>query len=204
VLVVTTLEAWTAACSSQQPPGEPPEAQPAVRAEPEPSPSPAELARMHEEHLESVEVPLEGAVLASLPARGEAPEPLVVATPVSPLGIGREVVYSIESLRFPIGVRAIQQSSREVLDQLADRLALGDAEFYLEVQGHADGSGPEFENERLAALRAEAVRSYLLDRTGLPEDRTAVVSLGSTQPIGDDRTAFGRGLNRRVVVLVLR
>jgi outer membrane protein OmpA-like peptidoglycan-associated protein len=180
----------------------PPEA--VSRAEAPPGLGPAEAARLAEEQLETVEVPVGGVVLASLPASEPTPTPLVAATPVSSLAIGRELVYTIDGVRFPIGVRSLAPRSREILDQVADRLALGDATYFLEIQGHADGSGPEFENERLAHQRAETVRSYLLSRSGLPPERTAVVSLGSTRPVADDRTQMGRALNRRVTVLVLR
>jgi outer membrane protein OmpA-like peptidoglycan-associated protein len=183
---------------------EPLPAEPLARETAPEGPGPAEVARWNEEQLESVEVPLGGVIAASFLEIAPTPTPLVPATPVSPLALGRELVYTVDGVRFDVGTRALERPARDVLDQVAERVALGDAIFFLEIQGHADGSGPEFENERLARLRAESVRSYLVDRASIPAERTAVVSLGSTRPLADDRTAAGRALNRRVTVLILR
>jgi outer membrane protein OmpA-like peptidoglycan-associated protein len=113
------------------------------------------------------------------------------------------MVYAL-AVPFPAGGAALTARARSILDQLSARLNLGDSNFYLEIQGHADSSGTDVANMAIALERAQAVRAYLLVSSGLPAARIAMVSLGAGQPIADNSTPEGRAANRRAVVLVLR
>jgi OOP family OmpA-OmpF porin len=66
------------------------------------------------------------------------------------------------------------------------------------VEGHTDSSGSDAYNLKLSQQRADAVRQYLLDK-GIPASRITAKGFGETQPVGDNATADGRALNRRVV-----
>ncbi|HRH68567.1 MAG TPA: OmpA family protein [Flavobacteriales bacterium] len=90
----------------------------------------------------------------------------------------------------------------DVLRQLAD-LLLADPALQLRITGHADDSGTSAHNQVLAQARADRVRSTL-EHLGVPADRTMVLSMGSTQPVGDNATPEGRALNRRVEVELVR
>ena len=114
-----------------------------------------------------------------------------------------EVVYVIDDLRFAPGSTTLTPESRSILDQLAERLLLEDAGYYLELQGHADAAGSAQANLLTGGERAQAVRLYLHAR-GIPLHRIGAVSLGSSAPAADNRTFEGRSENRRVVVVVLR
>jgi flagellar motor protein MotB len=69
----------------------------------------------------------------------------------------------------------------------------------IEVEGHSDSAEPEA--ERLAALRAAAVRDALI-RAGAPAEGVSVRALGNTRPIGPNNTAQGREANRRIEIVI--
>jgi outer membrane protein OmpA-like peptidoglycan-associated protein len=69
------------------------------------------------------------------------------------------------------------------------------------IIGHADDRGGAASNLRLAATRAAAVRSYLID-LGIDAERLFMSSRGEASPKRDDYTADGRHSNRRVQIFV--
>lgn len=81
-----------------------------------------------------------------------------------------------------------QQSQIQQLSAVADRI---------EVRGRTDGKGLKGPDERVARLRAEAAKRYLLDR-GLPSNIIAVSYQAAGDYIADNHRSAGRGMNRRV------
>jgi outer membrane protein OmpA-like peptidoglycan-associated protein len=150
--------------------------------------------------LEREEEELSAATVAAYQALARARE----AEQVAAGRLQPETVYVVEGLRFPPGTTALDPEARSILDQLAERLAMENAGYYLEVQGHADASGSEAANLQIGRARAEEVERYLHREKGIPLHRIGVVSFGSTAPAADNRTEEGRSQNRRVVVVVLR
>lgn len=67
----------------------------------------------------------------------------------------------------------------------------------IEVIGHTDASGDEHWNQRLSLARARAVAEFLEQR-GIAADRLKSVGVGSSQPVADNQTRYGRSLNRRI------
>lgn len=72
----------------------------------------------------------------------------------------------------------------------------------IEITGHTDSSGDESLNQRLSLARAHAVADYLAQR-GIVATRLNPVGVGSSLPIADNRTRYGRGLNRRIDIRFL-
>jgi outer membrane protein OmpA-like peptidoglycan-associated protein len=71
--------------------------------------------------------------------------------------------------------------------------------------GHTDASGPEQHNVGLGNRRADAVRQELYSQLSGFLKRVAIdiePSPGRSKPVADNRTAAGRGANRRVEVFV--
>jgi outer membrane protein OmpA-like peptidoglycan-associated protein len=169
-------------------------------------------ARAHEQAAERFHVPVaEGAE----PVPQEAPDNVPSAVlsgaprPISELATGadgrpRKAVFLIDDLRFAPGEHGLTDETLRRLDGLVDRLRVEDGGFRIEVQGHTDSIGAEGWNRALALERAETVRAYLAQATGLGADRTAAVAVGSRSPVADNSTVAGRARNRRVTVLVLR
>ena len=67
------------------------------------------------------------------------------------------------------------------------------------ITGHTDASGDETFNRQLSLRRARAVASYLAER-GILTDNMITVGAGSSMPVADNGTRYGRSLNRRIEV----
>ena len=67
----------------------------------------------------------------------------------------------------------------------------------ISITGHTDSSGNETWNQQLSLDRARAVAGYL-GQKGIEPGRFIVVGAGSSVPVADNATRYGRGLNRRI------
>ena len=77
-----------------------------------------------------------------------------------------ETVFRVEGVRFEPASAELTVESRALLDQLAERLRVEDAGYYLEIQASAvEGEGAPGDLHR---VRAETVRRYLHHDGGLP------------------------------------
>ncbi len=72
----------------------------------------------------------------------------------------------------------------------------------IEVQGHTDSSGSKALNDKLSQSRADAVRNHLVNELKVDGSRVWAKGYGSASPHGDNKTAEGRKLNRRVVAVI--
>ncbi len=109
-----------------------------------------------------------------------------------------------DDVLFASGSAELDRSGRNVLVKLAGRLtSLTD---FIEVRGHTDNRAIRGSlakqypsNWELAAARASSV-VRLLEETGVPGDRLAVVSYGPNEPVAPNDTAANRALNRRIEI----
>lgn len=93
----------------------------------------------------------------------------------------------------------LTQAGTQALDALGAALkdpALASARF--EIGGHTDASGGADYNLKLSEKRAEAARSYLIERTGVPAARLTAVGFGRARLY--DASAPTAAVNRRVQV----
>lgn len=70
------------------------------------------------------------------------------------------------------------------------------------IEGHTDSVGTEEYNQGLSERRANAVRNVLINRYGIAASRLNAVGFGESRPIGNNSTAAGRELNRRIEAAV--
>ena len=70
------------------------------------------------------------------------------------------------------------------------------------VLGYADSSGSVAANQKISLQRAEAVRTYLVDRHGIDASRIQVEGHGSSDPVASNDTREGRIKNRRLEMAV--
>ena len=66
------------------------------------------------------------------------------------------------------------------------------------VAGHTDNVGDPDSNLKLSTARAEAVRNWLIEASGIPATQFAIQGYGDTRPAADNHTEAGRAKNRRV------
>jgi outer membrane protein OmpA-like peptidoglycan-associated protein len=91
--------------------------------------------------------------------------------------------------------------ARARLDEVAGVLKRMAPERQIAIVGHADATGTDEYNRRLSEKRADAVRSYLLQR-GVAAERVVARGLGEQEPIAPNQTAEGRANNRRVEIVI--
>lgn len=71
----------------------------------------------------------------------------------------------------------------------------------IDLVGHTDSIGSDAYNQRLSERRADAVKTYLIEKGVNPALITAK-GMGERQPIASNKTAEGRAQNRRVEITV--
>lgn len=99
-------------------------------------------------------------------------------------------------IEFEPGSAVLRPEGALILDELA-RTLLSMGERRLEVIGHTDAQGSRASNLALSLARAQAVKSYLVNR-GLVAERIATSGMGPDQPVADNTTEAGRARNRRI------
>lgn len=68
------------------------------------------------------------------------------------------------------------------------------------VTGYADSRGSDAVNMKLSRDRAEAVKTWLLAKSGVSSERVKAMGMGEEAPAASNDTSVGRELNRRVEV----
>lgn len=106
------------------------------------------------------------------------------------------------SVLFASNQATLLPEARARLDQVAEIL-LTTRERNLAVEGHTDSQGADGFNMDLSQRRADAVRSYLVQR-GYGADLVKAHGLGEGRPVADNGNAEGRANNRRVEIVIER
>lgn len=101
-----------------------------------------------------------------------------------------------EGLFFNTGSAVIKDESYPVLDAVA-KVMKDNPSYKLSVDGHTDNQGNADSNMLLSQKRAEAARSYMIEK-GIAGDRLTAKGYGITKPAADNETEEGRAKNRRV------
>jgi outer membrane protein OmpA-like peptidoglycan-associated protein len=104
----------------------------------------------------------------------------------------------LEGVTFESGSARLQSGSYVELDSLA-KVLIATPGMRIEIGGHTDNSGSPADNQHLSALRADAVRNYLVAK-GVPFQQMVARGYGSTVPRTPDTTPRGRAANRRVEI----
>jgi outer membrane protein OmpA-like peptidoglycan-associated protein len=149
-------------------------------------------------HLAAVVPPPPAPVLPPPP-----PEPAPVAPPPEPVAPPRQPTeLRTDEIHFEAGSARLTNIAKAILDDVALRMKQEPASTAL-VIGYTDNQEATGPNADLDRRRAEAVRDYLVSRHGIDASRITVEGRGTTDPVGDNATAEGRRLNRRVVIRLI-
>lgn len=139
--------------------------------------------------------------------RNSLPETVEMHLALVPAGAGVAARASCErhfanfehgAVNFEESGTAMRSSATPVLDRV---VALADAcrDALVSITGHTDSSGNEEQNRQLSLARARAVAAHLESR-GIASERILAHGAGSSEPIADNETRYGRSLNRRIVI----
>ena len=114
------------------------------------------------------------------------------------------IIHILERGLFQVGGADIQKDLRPILIKIHDLLL--DTSGTIRIAGHTDSvpiSNSRFSsNWALSSARAVSVAHVLMASGDMPADRFVVSGYADTKPIGDNSTAEGRALNRRVDVSI--
>lgn len=90
--------------------------------------------------------------------------------------------------------------AKKALDRVARKL-INDPTACAEIYGYTDNTGTYNQRCRLSVERAQVVKAYLVKK-GVPSNQIFCKGMADQRPVGDNRTADGRALNRRVEVVI--
>ncbi|MFN0201088.1 MAG: DUF5723 family protein [Bacteroidia bacterium] len=113
----------------------------------------------------------------------------------------KEVMLAFNNLEFETAKAIILPSSFGDLDTLATYL-IAHPEYRLQITGHTDNQGDDAKNMDLSIRRAEAVKTYLVQR-GIDATRFLTAGYGEIKPVADNETPEGRAKNRRVELVII-
>ncbi len=154
-----------------------------------------------EDMRDSVQSSITGALMS--PYNGSysitAPAPVVVAPVVTAADTCQTDFNNLlanENVNFESAQAIIAQASYPLLDQMV-AIAANCPNASISVEGHTDSQGDDTMNQNLSEQRAQAVLTYL-SNNGVDVSRLSSAGYGETMPIGDNATADGRAMNRRI------
>lgn len=107
-----------------------------------------------------------------------------------------ETVYIFQNVLFDFDKAILLDHSVAELDRLFSYLNTH-PEVHVEIYGHTDSIGSHERNEELSKERAKAVSEYLILQ-GLEPKKISWIGFGSSKPITENTSEFGRSQNRRV------
>jgi hypothetical protein len=106
-----------------------------------------------------------------------------------------------ESIFFGLGKTSLSKENERKLDSII--IQLGRTKTYNgDIKGYTCSIGSKSINKMISNLRALNVYNYLIDK-GAHKENLTYIGLGSTNPIGNNKTEKGRILNRRADIELL-
>jgi outer membrane protein OmpA-like peptidoglycan-associated protein len=112
------------------------------------------------------------------------------------------ISVTLDDVLFETAKADIKPSSFKSLNDLAELLKRKEHMEIL-VVGHTDDRGDFGKNMTLSLQRAEAVRQYLIKKSGAT-GRIKAEGKGPSEPIAENETDEGRKLNRRTEIRILK
>lgn len=104
-----------------------------------------------------------------------------------------DVLFDLNQAELKPGSERNVQKIADFLQEYPERKAL--------IEGFTDSTGSDSYNQVLSEQRAEAVRTFLIDK-GISADRVAARGYGKSNPVASNDTPATRQLNRRVEIVV--
>jgi OOP family OmpA-OmpF porin len=102
----------------------------------------------------------------------------------------------LRGVTFQTGRATLTPAARMVLKDIASQL-VENPEYRVQISGHTDNTGSRAANLRLSIARARTVETYL-EANGVPRTQVTSKGFGPDVPVASNKSASGRGKNRRV------
>ncbi len=136
----------------------------------------------------------------TLPTETKVEQPTIseVSTPQP-----REEFLTVTArIHFDFGKHNIKKEYIPFLNEVVKTLK-ENSNVSIRIEGFTDDVGSKDYNQRLALMRAQAVRDYLI-KAGIPADRIEVAGFGKERYISENTTSIGRFTNRRAEFIVIQ
>lgn len=141
------------------------------------------------------------ALLATLPTEIQVDAEFLAVDPeLSATDICKRMLATFESgpINFEESSDRFRSSALPRLDRVV-AIAKACPRATLSIIGHTDASGSAALNQQLSEKRARVVGDYLAVG-GIERGRFQIVGAGSSKPVADDESRYGRSLNRRIEI----
>jgi len=125
----------------------------------------------------------------------------VVVVKEIPVSNGGNYRMLLMGVNFDFNSNQLKPESYPILFH-ASKMLKQNPDLNIEVQGYTDYVGSTKANEIVSQRRADTVKNYLVAR-GISTDRISAVGYGEANPIGDNKDAAGRAMNRRIEFKVI-
>jgi outer membrane protein OmpA-like peptidoglycan-associated protein len=112
----------------------------------------------------------------------------------------------LEKVFFDFNKATIKPQSFSLLDEVARVMREAPELTRIQVEGHTDSQGQPDYNLKLSQARADAVRTYLVERGNVAAERLVAMGFGQGRPIVTGpagKREPGMGMNRRVEFVII-
>ncbi len=111
-------------------------------------------------------------------------------------------VFTFDNLTFESNSARIAARAKHNVDDLFQIMQAYQL-LKIRIEGHTDNTGPDYVNDPLAAERAEAVKTALIE-AGISANRISTEQWGYTKQAAYNQTEAGNPRNRRIDVVVTK
>jgi OOP family OmpA-OmpF porin len=140
-----------------------------------------------------------GALVGHYVCQPEAsPPPPPPPAPLPPPAPGKKI-ETLSGPNFDFDKATLRPDGKQKLDHVV-KMMMDNPGLRVSVEGHTDSIGSETYNQRLSERRADAARTYLVDK-GISPSRIKTRGFGKSRPIASNKTEAGRAENRRVEII---
>lgn len=108
------------------------------------------------------------------------------------------------TIHFGLEKYNLNANAQAAVTRVADYVKLDDRVKRIIITGHTDNHGRKRLNGPLSENRAKAVKQYLVEKCGIPENLITIKSKVEREPLATNKTHDGRALNRRAVIELKR
>lgn len=125
-------------------------------------------------------------------------EPITVEVDIKPVEMGKS--YKMNDIYYETNSAELTESSKKVLDEFIIFLS-ENPNITVDIEGHTDNVGSDYDNLVLSQNRAKSVYEYLV-ANGISASRLGWKGYGESRPVATNDTEQGRALNRRTEFVI--
>ncbi|MFB6264102.1 MAG: OmpA family protein, partial [Bradymonadaceae bacterium] len=114
------------------------------------------------------------------------------------------VIETSAPVEFQDDTATLKPSSKAVLRQVALIVRTHPDLGKIEVRAHTDNDGPADRNKKLSTKRADAVRTFLVQKGAVAADRVTAKGFGQERPLVPNSSESNRQKNERIEFMIVK